>query len=77
MVGEELTAQAVACCDLLVAVDGGADALARIGLALALLVGDLDSISPAVRADLEDRGVKSYCCPPRRTRLTPKPLCVW
>lgn len=43
--------------DLLVAVDGGADALARIGLTPDLLVGDLDSISPGALSDLEERGV--------------------
>jgi thiamine pyrophosphokinase len=44
--------------DLLVAVDGGADALARVGATPALLIGDLDSISPATLAALEERGVE-------------------
>lgn len=49
--------------DLLVAVDGGADALARIGLVPSLLVGDLDSISPAALRDLESRGVEVLTLP--------------
>jgi thiamine pyrophosphokinase len=44
--------------DLLVAVDGGADALARVGLVPALLVGDMDSISAETREALEARGVE-------------------
>ncbi len=49
--------------DLLVAADGGADALARIGLLPSLLVGDLDSISPAVLQDLRSRGVEVLSLP--------------
>ncbi len=49
--------------DLLVAVDGGADALARIGLVPSLLVGDLDSISSAALRDLESRGVEVLTLP--------------
>ncbi len=54
----ELDPAAVAAGDLLIAVDGGADALARVGLTPALLIGDLDSVSAAVLADLEARGVE-------------------
>jgi len=49
--------------DLLVAVDGGADALAQIGLVPSLLVGDLDSISPSALKDLESRGVEVLTLP--------------
>jgi thiamine pyrophosphokinase len=49
--------------DLLVAVDGGGDALAALGLAPSLLVGDLDSISPRVLRDLESRGVEIVTLP--------------
>jgi thiamine pyrophosphokinase len=49
--------------DLLVAVDGGADALARIGLVPSLLVGDLDSISAAALGDLRSRGVEVLTLP--------------
>jgi thiamine pyrophosphokinase len=63
MVTEELDPQAVAGSDLLVAVDGGADALARVGLVPSLLVGDLDSISATTRADLEARGVEVVVLP--------------
>lgn len=54
----ELDRNAVEAGDIIIAVDGGADALARIGLTPALLVGDLDSISPGALADLEARGVE-------------------
>ena len=54
----ELDAAALASADLLMAVDGGADALARIGLEPGILVGDLDSISVGTRAALEARGVE-------------------
>ena len=54
----ELDRAAVAAGDLVIAVDGGADALARAGLTPSLLIGDLDSISAATLADLEARGVE-------------------
>lgn len=44
--------------DLLIAVDGGADAIAATGLVPAVLIGDMDSISEPVRQDLEARGVE-------------------
>ncbi len=49
---------AVASGDLLIAVDGGADALAAAGLVPSLLIGDLDSISPAALEGLQSRGVE-------------------
>jgi thiamine pyrophosphokinase len=49
--------------DLLVAVDGGADALARVGVRPHLLVGDLDSISLQTRAALEAQGVEMVLLP--------------
>jgi thiamine pyrophosphokinase len=55
---DELDRAAVETADLLVAVDGGADALARIDLVPSVLVGDLDSISPSALADLRSRGVE-------------------
>lgn len=39
----------LAAADLIVAADGGANHLARIGLRPAIVVGDLDSITPSVR----------------------------
>ena len=53
----ELDRVAVEAGDMVIAVDGGADALARVGLTPSVLVGDLDSISAAGLADLEERGV--------------------
>lgn len=59
----ELDASTLASADLLVAVDGGADALARVGLEPGILVGDLDSISVRTRAVLEARGVEFVVLP--------------
>ena len=59
----ELNAAALASADLLVAVDGGADALARVDLEPSILVGDLDSISAHTRAALEARGVEVVLLP--------------
>ena len=44
--------------DLVVAADGGADHLAEWPGAPDLLVGDMDSITPNRRAELQDRGVE-------------------
>jgi thiamine pyrophosphokinase len=49
--------------DWLVAVDGGADTLARMGLVPQTLVGDLDSISSRTRAELEAKGVEIRLLP--------------
>jgi thiamine pyrophosphokinase len=54
----ELDRAAVEAGDLLIAVDAGADAVARAGLTPDLLVGDLDSITVLGLADLERRGVE-------------------
>ncbi len=59
----ELDRASVERADLLVAVDGGADALARIGLVPAVLVGDLDSISAQALADLRSQGVEVVTLP--------------
>ena len=44
--------------DQLIAVDGGADAVAAAGLVPSLLIGDMDSITPETRRELETRGVE-------------------
>ena len=59
----ELDADAVESADLLVAVDGGAEALARVGLTPAMLVGDLDSITVRTREALQARGVEVVILP--------------
>lgn len=59
----DLDPRELAAADLLVAVDGGADALARAGAEPALLVGDMDSVSAAARRALEDRGVEIVLLP--------------
>jgi thiamine pyrophosphokinase len=65
--GSSLTAQldaaALASADLLVAVDGGAETLARVGLVPGLLVGDLDSITIRTREALEVQGVEVALLP--------------
>lgn len=53
-----LDAAALGSSDLLVAVDGGADALADVGLMPDLLVGDFDSITPRTREALKTGGVE-------------------
>ncbi len=59
----ELDAGLLASADLLVAVDGGADALARVGLVPGLLVGDMDSIGRGTREAFEARGVEVLLLP--------------
>ncbi len=49
--------------DWLVAVDGGADTLSRMGVVPQMLVGDLDSISPRTRSYLEAKGVDIVLLP--------------
>lgn len=49
--------------DLVVAVDAGADALARVGAVPSVLIGDLDSISPQARSSLEAQGVEIIVLP--------------
>jgi thiamine pyrophosphokinase len=61
--GEELDRDVLSGADLVVAVDGGADALARVGVVPALVVGDLDSISPRVLEDLRARRVEVLALP--------------
>lgn len=58
LVSDELDEALISSADLVVAVDAGADALARAGLVPDLLVGDLDSISNQALADLRARGVQ-------------------
>jgi thiamine pyrophosphokinase len=59
----ELDAVVVASADLVVAVDGGAEALAEVDLTPAMLVGDMDSISTRTLAALEARGVEVVMLP--------------
>jgi thiamine pyrophosphokinase len=59
----DLDREMISSADWLVAVDGGADTLARMGLTPQMLVGDFDSISPRTRADLEAGGVELVMLP--------------
>jgi len=59
----ELDGRSLTPTDILVAVDGGANALARMGLMPSLLVGDLDSIDIDTRASLEQEGVEIHLLP--------------
>ncbi len=55
----ELDREELARADLLTAVDGGAEALRKLGLVPALLVGDMDSVSQQTREAFESRGVET------------------
>jgi thiamine pyrophosphokinase len=44
--------------DLLIAVDGGADAVAAAGVMPSLLIGDMDSVAGATRTIFEDAGIE-------------------
>jgi thiamine pyrophosphokinase len=59
----ELDGAALAAADLLVAVDAGADAVARAGLVPKLLVGDMDSVDPRTRKAFEGAGVEVVLLP--------------
>ena len=62
--------------DLLIAVDGGADALATAGLVPSVLVGDMDSVAASTRGDFEAAVSRSFYSRRPRTRPTPRPRCV-
>ena len=54
----ELSTALLTAADLLVAVDGGAEALARAGVIPNVLVGDMDSVSSRTRKTLSEQGVE-------------------
>ena len=56
----------LAAADLIIAADGGAAALQRTGVSPHVLVGDLDSISPAVRLLLAENGCEVIAHPPEK-----------
>jgi thiamine pyrophosphokinase len=58
-----LDGASLASADLVVAADGGADALAVAGVLPSVLVGDLDSISVQALQDLQARGVEVVSLP--------------
>lgn len=55
-----------AAADLVIAADGGAAHCRALGLLPAVLIGDLDSITAAVKAELEEQGVKIIIHPPNK-----------
>ncbi len=59
----ELNRSEILAADLLIAVDGGAEALVRVGATPHLLVGDLDSVSPGTRDKLVAEGVEVLLLP--------------
>jgi len=61
--GAGLDRKVLASADLLLAVDGGADAVVATGLRPGLVVGDMDSVSPATLAALEAEGVEVVLLP--------------
>ncbi len=60
---EALDVSLLEAADLVVAVDAGADALARVGVVPSVLIGDLDSISRQARSALEAHGVEIVLLP--------------
>ena len=61
--GAGLDPEALAPADLLVAVDGGAEAVVAAGLLPSLVVGDMDSVSEATLAVLQAQGVEVLLLP--------------
>jgi thiamine pyrophosphokinase len=55
---EGLDLEALAGADLLVAADGGAEALAYAGMVPTVLIGDMDSVTDQTRQACEDRGIE-------------------
>jgi thiamine pyrophosphokinase len=51
---------------LIIAADGGAEHAVHLGLSVALLVGDMDSISPATLASIEQSGAEVQRHPPAK-----------
>jgi thiamine pyrophosphokinase len=50
--------------DLIIAVDGGTEVALELGLRPAVVVGDLDSLPPQLRATLQESGVQFVVHPP-------------
>lgn len=50
--------------DLVIVADGGAEIAARAGVDPHLLVGDMDSVTPATRARLTSRGIEIHATSP-------------
>jgi thiamine pyrophosphokinase len=59
----ELVRSLVSCHDLVVAVDAGAEICRQASVACDVVVGDMDSISPAELERLERSGVRLDCHP--------------
>ena len=55
--------------ELVVAADGGARHAGELGLALDVVVGDLDSIDPALHRELEMSGVEIHRFPARKDEI--------
>ena len=52
--------------DLLIAADGGANHCEKINITPDILIGDLDSIHPAILADYENKGITIHRHPKRK-----------
>jgi thiamine pyrophosphokinase len=62
----EIYTEAVQADDLIIAADGGALIALKLGLQPQVVIGDMDSLPPEIRVDLEERGCQFVAHSPRK-----------